>query len=306
MKDIRGDVPVIVGGGAVVTRGTMEILAAHWKRHRFPVAFVGVEFSSDFESYGSEVMEMFNCAKSIGLRDGRQAEGIGRWASTDAVFVHADLAFALDRPVPPPARGITAAINLMPFFQILRAHKFEPGHGLSVWYSKHAIKVFENIEKLAAAYVAYHRQIALRYQEMGFRLVHVPFTPEDDLFAKMALRGIRGIEFFRYDRSIANCEAQIAASAVLVGSRFHANVAALRCQTPLRPFCYAQKVYDLLLEAGCERKYLQGRNEIIEGTFNIDIYTERSGGFVLSEMELNKRSRSATEAIERAVGLLVS
>lgn len=68
MSDIRrlaGNLPVIVGGGAVGTAETLAPLATLWQRHRFPLAIVGVEFSQDFTSYPPSIREMCGSARGV-------------------------------------------------------------------------------------------------------------------------------------------------------------------------------------------------------------------------------------------------
>jgi hypothetical protein len=150
-----------------------------------------------------------------------------------------DNAFSLFEQViaPRPMTG-TVGINMMPHLFSLQHRRFKVG-------SRIAQKRFgDRAESAAQAYVALFRELVAQQVQAGRLVNHIPFTIDDDLFARTALAGLP-VRFSPYSPSIRQMIDRLNKLELFVGTRYHAFVFALGLGVPFAGFAYAGKCENL-------------------------------------------------------------
>jgi len=283
---------VIIGGGAVATPEALNPIADIWAEIPFRVTLVGVDFSASMNEFSPNVQRMCQAATSIGLRHEAQFMRVRNWSKNEQTYVHSDVAFALRMPNIERERSRTLAMNLLPLFHVHSSGRFKPGSALSAMYQRNNSKFFGRIEDIAGAYVRFVKNIEMDYSNRGYSVIHVPFAPEDDAFARAILP--KRTRFSPFSLDLCKIERKIAAAELFVPTRFHALVAGIRTKTPMLPIAYAGKAESLLTDFGVNRAELIDRETLFEG---IQSYSR----FLPSDEAVFSSIESATRAIKRAV-----
>lgn len=283
---------VIIGGGAVATPEALKRVAEIWSSNPFRVALVGVDFSANMAEFSPQIQKMCQAATSIGLRHKSQLQRVRDWSKNDQTYVHADVAFSLELPDLNAPKSRTLTMNVLPLFRVHAAGRFQAGSALSAMYQRNKSKFHDKIEHIAAAYVGFVRRIANAYSDKGYQIVHIPFAPEDDAFARAILP--KRTRFVPFSLSFARCEQEIASSELFVPTRFHAVVAGIRTRTPILPIAYAGKVEGLLTDFGVTPSQIIDRERFEDNDVNFAFFSPE-------EAAISESMSSATVAIERAV-----
>jgi len=96
--------------------------------------------------------------------------------------------------------GKLLGFNTLNFFMTWARWKgFFSGSPLANWYQKQNSPLFKHIEDLGLQYVRFLDKALDIYRERGWQVVHIPFTPEDDLFARTFFgRKVKYMSFSRH------------------------------------------------------------------------------------------------------------
>jgi hypothetical protein len=286
--------PLIIGGGAVGTADALEPVAKAWSSLRFPVTFVGVDFAADLDEFSPEIRDMCRCATSIGLRHDSQRERVENWSGNSNVYSHADIAFALSS-VPRRQRvDDLVAINVLPVFRSLAGRTFVAASALESMYRRQKSGLADNISTIAESYVAFMVDAVQKFINGGSEIVHLPFAPEDDAFARTILPKSERIRFISFTRDLGLLERTIARSHIFLPTRFHALVAGLRTYTSIMPIAYAGKSSELLKAFGVASDAIIDRKVISEGHAAPETLEVSCAAVV-------KAKSSALTAVERSV-----
>lgn len=141
-----------------------------------------------------------------------------------------------------PVSG-TVGINMMPHLFELRHRSFVPSGNM-------ARKRFGDRAGAAAdTYVELFRSLVARQARAGRQVTHVPFTTEDDLFARTALTGLP-VRFAPYEPSVRRMIDRLRGLELFVGTRYHAFVFALGLGVPFVGIAYAGKCENLGEDVG--------------------------------------------------------
>jgi polysaccharide pyruvyl transferase WcaK-like protein len=296
-----GCASLVIGGGAVATSDAMAPIAAAWSQAHFPVTLVGVDFAANLHEFDTTTREMCKQATSIGLRHKNQFDRVLKWSRNPNTYVHADCAFALPSQLPQKRKSNRVALNVLPLFHILNGRVFQPGSQLEAFYRSQNSPLGEKIETIAEGYIEFITESVKRLIADGYEIVHLPFAPEDDMFARAILP--RQVTFKTFTRDLARLEQTISSAAFFLPTRFHALVAGIRTLTPLVPLAYSGKSENLLTEFGVERANIIDRTALTAGIASLSTVTISEGSrLAAAQSAVGAVARAVTEANKAYIG----
>lgn len=260
----------ICSGGATGVRENLINLAQRYQVAPEKVALVGMDFAADIADYPDEVLAFLAKVSFISCRSKRQASQISDILNRDTIF-HFDNAFSWSGLYGSvgnlePHSGKWLGFNALNFFMTwARGKGFFSGSPLASWYEKQNSPLAKYSEVLGLQYVKFMSKVLDIYHERGWQIFHIPFTPEDDLFARTFFN--REIRYLSFSSNPIKAFHFISQCDLFLSMRYHSLVFALCSQTPCIPFLYAAKCRDLIDDLGENISCCIDRMEIVE---NID------------------------------------
>ncbi len=263
----------ICSGGATGVRENLVNLTQRYQSTPEKVALVGMDFASDIPDFPNEVLTFLSEVKFISCRSKRQANSLSSILGRDAMF-HFDNAFswsslryrANDLECRPERR---LGFNTLNFFMTwARGKGFFSGSPLASWYRKQNSQLSDYIETLGLQYVKFIDKALDIYLERGWEVFHIPFTPEDDLFARTFFS--EKIKYLAFSPDPKKAFSSISQCNLFLSTRYHSMIFALCSQTPCIPFLYAAKCRDLIDDLEENVSGSVDRMEIVE-SFNQSI-----------------------------------
>jgi polysaccharide pyruvyl transferase WcaK-like protein len=237
---------LLMGGGAV---GYPDVFHAAMTRYPDPskVAAVGVDFHPD--TFNGSLLPYLRNMAWVSCRSAEQAAYFEERSGRKVPF-HPDLVFSLMQPGLYRTNrnehpGRITGINVMPILAKETGRSFVP------------VRSFEgNPNDLGKDSI----QIYLRYQQLvkkfcsaalekGHKIIHIPFSKEDDWYARALLQGFP-VEFTPFSCNFNQVIRRLFRCDHFFSTRFHSLVFALMTQTPCIPFQYVYKNTQLLHAMG--------------------------------------------------------
>ena len=287
---------LVIGGGAVATADALEPIAAIWSEKHFPVNFVGVDFGMNLHEFSPMIRDMCHSATSIGLRHESQLLRVQDWSGNPNTFTHADVAFARPMPSMRQRSDCLVAINVLPLFHTLSGNKFQLGSFLEGFYRSNDSQLADNIALVGEQYVEFISGAVDRFIAEGYEIIHLPFAPEDDAFARAILP--KKVTYANFTADLSKLERIVASASFFLPTRFHALIAGIRTQTPIIPLAYSAKSEALLQEFGIKRNQIINRTSLCVGDRRVHTI-KVAGSSVLSAASLSS-SRAITSAVSQA------
>lgn len=192
-------------------------------------------------------------------------------------------------------------LNMLPYFHILKSGRFVPGHFMATWYARQDAKFASRIEDFGPAYVSYFRAVIRHFISEGWQVEHLPFTPEDDFFAREMLGVERSVKFHDYSASPEHVMNHIRSADYLIASRFHAHVFAIAAEVPVFSISYAKKCSDLWKELGCRSQSCLLPEDLFKPAEELIDLTERAREIYSLPTELKRILSTSQKSIENAV-----
>lgn len=292
----------IVGGGAVGYSECLRQLAARYGDKPERVAILGVDFN-DPEALARHA-EFLNRVAFITCRSARQAANVAQVLGREDVLWHPDLCFSLYKP---PAENAAASderptfgINCVPLFLKRSGQTFVPGTSYLNEIRRENPDLVQHIDKLGLLYSELVRSVCITAKRTGFRVLHVPFTPLDDMFARAVLSDAE-VEFVPYTSSVPSVLSSIVQCRQFFTTRFHSLVLSLLKHCAIIPFCYASKCDRLLEDLGVANESVIRVTDLLHGTDAIVERVMASQGTRLSTPTIKSASDRATAAIDAAI-----
>jgi hypothetical protein len=258
---------IILGGGATGVESNVMQLADAYGEMAPRTAMVGMDFSGDFADYPDEALSYLRDVRYISCRSKEQTEMVGRALQRDDVRFHYDNAFALSGTgTPSRIRGERVlGYNALNFFMVWTGDRFEPGTHLEEWYRKVNSPILPYLDRIGPAYVRVLRKALRAYKDEGHKVVHLPFTPEDALFAKTYFRS-QTDTFLPYSSNVNDVIGRVASCDRLLSTRYHSLVFGIKCRVPTIPLLYAVKCTDLLEDLGIGKEFGIERTDLVDET----------------------------------------
>jgi hypothetical protein len=236
----------ILGGGAIAYVDCLNKVSRRYKDNPEKVSIIGVDFED--EKVFDKHIEFLRSVSSISCRSKEQANYVSEKLARSDVSFHQDLCFSLPLTAPKPSISETSKVvgfNMVPFFARLN----KSGNFEKDYYLLHSTRTKFNksidFENLPNAYIHYFKKVIKYYAEKGYKLVHIPFTLEDDIYARTMLREL-DVNFLRYSTNINRILLIFLEFEFFLSSRFHSLVFSLITRTPVIPFLYAEKCQRLV------------------------------------------------------------
>jgi exopolysaccharide biosynthesis predicted pyruvyltransferase EpsI len=228
------DVPVVVAGGGVLHKDVVAQLAERYEPDR--VAIVGVDHWSS-----KALMEHQSWLREVAYFSSRSA----RFASTcESVLerpdipIHPDLVFGFDwTGVPSGHRSDMIGINCLPLYRSKNRGNWR------TWISE-TDPFFEKANTEIKAYDNLVVKLVEKAQSACRRLIHIPFAPEDHIYAIDKLKPL-GVDCLSYSASPRRAAAAIRSCKALIATRLHAKIFGYELGVPCIGLKYSQKCIDL-------------------------------------------------------------
>lgn len=242
----------VCAGGATGVEQNLIILTQRNKNKTNQTALVGMDFSSDIEHFPDEVLSFLSNVKYISCRSKRQANYLSQVLGFNNVHHHADNAFAYpfssfkknlkESRTDNKVLGFNS-LNL--FMTWVRGKGFTPGTPLEEWYSKTGNNITDFLRLIGPKYIEFLNKTLDVYISRGWKIVHIPFTIEDDLFVKTFFNQ-KNIHFYKFTPNPDKLFTRVQQCNLFISTRFHSLIFALMAGVPLIPINYAVKCKDLI------------------------------------------------------------
>lgn len=266
----------ICAGGATGVQSNLVNLKNRYQLTPEKVALIGIDFSSDIDKFPESVLDFLSRICYLSCRSKSQANRVRSLLKRDVLF-HFDNAFSY-----PGFRYLESykystinhykdskilGFNSLNFFMIwVKSKGFMPGHYLAEWYKQQNSNVANYIESLGLAYINFFNDILDVYSSRKYKIIHIPFTVDDDLFARTFFKN-KNIKFLKYNPNPDESIKYLSQCDLFISTRYHSLVFAIKLGIPCIPFCYAIKCTDLLQDLGFKTENAIDRMELIQ-TYN--------------------------------------
>jgi hypothetical protein len=237
---------VIVGGGAVGYGDSFRRLSATYNPGQ--VVILGVDFNEPSAVLAHA--KFLNQVALITCRSARQAANLREVLGRTDIIWHPDLCFSLydeahesQTETSEPDRVF--GVNCVPLFLKEFRGRFLPGTDYLDELRREEPHLIPHIDKLGMLYCNLVRAICHNAKRAGMRVIHIPFTPLDDVFAQTILNDL-GVEFVPYTSNVMCVLSQVGQCKRFFTSRFHSLVFSILKYCHITPFCYAPKCNRLL------------------------------------------------------------
>jgi hypothetical protein len=206
------------------------------------VAILGVDFND--EQAVVDHRYFLRRVSLISCRSADQAAAVGALLRQGAVLHHADLVFAYPGGISPnngaTRRERILGVNCALFFWKKAGDQYEPGTDWEPEVRRRSPHLVSVITELGPKYIAAFSALLKRAREEGWQVWHLPFSPEDDRFARHFF-GALVDKYWPYSPNPRRMLLLMRHCERILPTRFHSLVMALITQTPVLPFCYAEK-----------------------------------------------------------------
>jgi hypothetical protein len=238
----------IVGGGAVGYGNSLSRLRKTYGCSPDRVAILGVDFNDPAGVCAHA--DFLRQVSFITCRSSKQAAEMGALLGRKDIRCHPDLCFSLYKETgetspktEEPSQIL--GINCLPLFFRRSGDRFLPGVDFLDEWQREEPQLVAHMERLGTLYCNLVRGICSKANQAGIRIMHIPFTPVDDVFARTVLRGL-SIKFVPYTPNIEPVLTQVGRCGRFFTSRLHSMIFSIIKHCEIMPFCYASKCDRLL------------------------------------------------------------
>jgi hypothetical protein len=246
---------LVVGGGAVAYAGPLAAIAERYRHTPERVALLGVDFN-DPEAL-EEHKDFYARVHWLGCRSSKQAEMLEAMLPGAPVDWTYDVAFSLAEAAeaqraaatPYMQRDKVFGINMVPFFVRQIGAYFIPGTSYARELERDRPSLVGRVDDLAKAYACWMRKAVGEMLAAGYHVVHFPFTPQDDGYARSCLENL-DVEYRRYHHAPLSVLSDFGRCRFFLSSRYHSLIFSMITATPVVAFEYATKCTRLLDDLG--------------------------------------------------------
>ena len=248
---------MIIGGGAVLPRhaATIAGLASLHPDLALNSAAIGLGVGGrlDHNALSTAFVDFAKRMPFFSVRSDHDRAEVANIIGREDIAVYPDVAFALATAFQVDFNRITRhertlGISVLPFFMKQRLDRIVAVDRAPHWApDRHFPNLTARRSRLGPEFISMIRQVIDEYHRMGWRVRHIPFSIEDDAFARAVLSDLP-IEFVGFRPDPLHVLKQIASCSRVIATRFHAHVFALASSTPLLSFGYDVKCESLWKE----------------------------------------------------------
>ncbi len=242
---------LIVGGGALIDSRTLDIIFKQYKNPE-TVAICGVDIE-DYEALHTHRKSLLKTAY-LSTRSEFQAQQVNEILGMEKAMFQPDIAFCL--PVPKRAKSIEHPIAILNVCSRFVSRDPTITRDQNVTGNP-------NLETLSLSYDSLFVQSASKLSSVGFDVIHVPFTPDDDRFARNLFKS-SPVKCLQYTANPFKVLGLFQNASFAIPSRYHSLVFSLIVNCPVLPFAYADKSVRLLNELGINKRCYLDINDLAE------------------------------------------
>ena len=272
----------IVGGGAVGYADSLLKVAQRYKGKYKQVALLGVDYNE--KTYSGEGLELLNGASFLSCRSKAQAERLMALTGRNDVIFHPDIAFSLHREYCVKNREEQSyknkkkfLVNVIPLYGSLENDVMVP----SKQYEQERPELYRSFGQMQASYKTYVRAIVEKAIADGFEVETIPFTQQDGTFGEYLLKGLK-VKHNAYHSDPLKMIKYMSTAGVVLATRYHTTIFALKLGIPIYPVAYAVKNELLLEDLGIGRAeflstldFANGREDLLPPVLvNAELITE--------------------------------
>lgn len=254
--NISASSAAVMGGGELGNPTSFSCFKKHVHGQSARAAVIGVNASVDIEEAPAELLEFLAALPFISQRTRKATMDLARLLGREVVY-QPDITFAIPLLFPEAisshGRSEKIGISFSPMYMTVR--------------DQSRLVPSKELEPLFARYnPAFHRYLGvagIRYTEVvqklvdvlsarGQKLVHIAFSPVDDLFSRSVLGAKSGVEFVRFWPDPLRALREISECASLYATRFHAHIFGLLARVPTVSIAYSQKCETLWEDLGLD------------------------------------------------------
>jgi polysaccharide pyruvyl transferase WcaK-like protein len=301
---------ICAGGATGVESVITELACRNFNSPAF-TALVGINFSDDVAKFSEPALTFLQQVSHLSCRSKREALKLAKILQREDILYTPDNAFAYDfsggdRHTNRDPHAKVLGFNVLNLFMTwVRGKGFIPGTPLADWYRKNNSPIVSYLDRIGPAYIEYLNRVISIYSDRGWEIVHVPFTPEDDLFAKTFCRSAK-IKYHSFSPNPNRIFAIIQTCNLFISTRFHALVFAAIAQVPCIPINYAHKCHDLLTDLNIGNRVGVDRYDLVDALAESIAKTVDPQPLILDESALSNLKNQSTTNIERALNSLLT
>jgi polysaccharide pyruvyl transferase WcaK-like protein len=301
----------ICAGGATGVESVITELAGRNFNSPASTALVGINFSDDVAKFSEPALDFLQQVSHLSCRSKREALKLAKILQREEVLYTPDNAFAYnfsgkDRNTERDPHTKVLGFNALNLFMTwVRGKGFIPGTPLADWYRKTNSQIVSYLDRIGPAYIEYLNRVISIYSDRGWEIVHLPFTPEDDLFAKIFCRSAK-IKYHSFSPNPDRIFARLQKFNLFISTRFHALVFAAIAQVPCIPISYANKCHDLLTDLNIGNRVGIDRYDLVDALAESIAKTVDPQPLILDESTLLNLKHQAITNIDRALNSLLT
>jgi len=241
----------IVGGGAVGYSGLIKKLISIYPDPS-DMSLLGVDFNdAEYDAFSVRYLQQVGW---ISCRSLKQAQRMASLTGRSDICNHADLAFSLgvkNKCSLSGQRQPVLLVNVVPLYGSPSGGGVVPNKQ----FLKERPDLYEKFDEMHAGYRRFVRSIVSQAVDEGKLIETAPFTPEDEIYGKIILKGLP-VSHVRYHSNVERMLQRIRSCDSLLATRYHATIFGIKSGVNLIPFAYSKKNVNLLEELGVhEQQY---------------------------------------------------
>lgn len=234
----------IIGGGAVGYNEALEKVYDIYKNDLNNVFVLGVDFNEPNLTSNSKLL--LESASFISCRSSEQQIKLSRQLSRDDIYAQPDIGFTY--PITTGANSNKKPIlliNAIPLYGYFNQNRLVP----ELQFKIERPEIFDNFDLIHKNYINAIIKIIQKYKMLGYQIETLPFSTEDDIYAKKYLSDL-DIKINTYSSNPSYNINLIRRADTVLATRYHATIFSLRLNKNIIPFAYAKKNEELLSKIG--------------------------------------------------------
>jgi len=295
----------VLGGGALGNEDRLSSVRVRYGESPEAVAMIGLDFDPKHAFSDSTLQFLENVAR-ITCRSRVGVQRLQKLLNRDDVRHAPDNAFCLpcheSLADETTKENRTVGLNTVSLYYSVNpvSGRYDMGFDKSGEISDdHARR-----SSLMSHYVELIRKFVKQMARRGFEIVHIPFTYDDELFARQTMKGL-SVSQYSYTTKLETVARRVRSCDLFLGTRYHAHVFALANCVPFLSVQYARKCEEMQDDLG-----IPGDCVVDKETLTTDPQTclEKvltSDGFVLSPEDASSIHKRTRRNIEDSLGAIV-
>ena len=300
---------MIFGGGGVLPKQAAQSLRYLAEQHPHltdRTALVGLGGWLDAETCSPAVRDFLNRVPFFSVRSERDKVDMSSVVNPDRITVQPDLVFGMSSAFRLPfdrkaTEDRVLGVSVLPFFLAQKRHRFISMPDPPFWNISTRDPELASVGDQAGERFVKVIQSAVKiYKSRGWRVRVIPFTIEDETFAKVALRDV-SVEFVPYDPNPLRVAQEISQCDRFISTRLHSHIFSFLVGVPTLSIGYDLKCSSLWSDLGLPAESQIQRLQMVQHPESATEKLTDSSPVVLDPGILDGLQRKAIEACQKAL-----